>query len=411
MTIKTLSDKDISNCEVARLLGVTESTVRYHRQRMDAGATDGRARQRQSAADFADPIRIWHNTHQDDGLNLVELHHWLVREHGYGGSLRSVQRYMKRHYPEPRIRARRRVETPPGAQSQADWSEHRGMLLAGRRETLYRFHLILGHSRGDATVWSTSKDQLSWHRCHTEAFLRLGGVTATVRVDNEKTAVARGAGVWGEINTSYRRFARLMCFHIDACPPTAPQAKGKVERSVRSHRIAVDASRRPWQSLEELQAWTDERTLELMQRRQSAMAGVTAFDAWQEERSLLTQLPAPLWEPFDLVGERRVGPDCLIAFNSRQYSVPFPLVGQWVEARRCAETIQIVREAQIVAVHARSAPERVVIDPAHFEGESTGRVQAPVPLGRMGRRMMELAAEPVQYRSIELYHALAEVAR
>jgi transposase len=35
---------------------------------------------------------------------------------------------------------------------------------------------------------------LAWLGCHTEAFRRLGGVPATVRIDNEKTAVVKGAG-------------------------------------------------------------------------------------------------------------------------------------------------------------------------------------------------------------------------
>ena len=56
---------------------------------------------------------------------------------------------------------------------------------------------------------------------------------AVVRVDNEKTAVARGAGTWGKINEAYRRYAQTLRFHIDACAPRSPEAKGKVERSIR----------------------------------------------------------------------------------------------------------------------------------------------------------------------------------
>jgi transposase len=409
MTIKTL--KDTSHAEVARLLGVSEGTVRYHRRRLAQAAVDGRSQQQQSAADLSDAIASWYRVHEDFGINLQHLHAWLVEEHGYAGSCRSVQRYVKRHYPAPRIRARRRVETPPGAQSQADWSEHPNMIVGGRRTPLYRFHLILSHSRGDATVWSTRKDQLSWHRCHTEAFVRLGGVSATVRVDNEKTAVVRGAGPWGVINKAYRRYAQLLRFHVDACLPRAPQTKGKVERNVRTHRMAADASRLAWRDLNELQAWTDERTLDLAHHRECPATGTNAFDAWQEERHLLTPLPDPMWEPFDLAQERRVGRDCLVAFENRQYSVPFRLLGQHVEVRGCAETVQVVHENQIVAVHPRRTTGRIVIDEAHYEGDNTDRVIAPMPMGRMGRRIMELAAEPVQYRSIELYHALAEVAR
>ena len=53
--------------------------------------------------------------------NVAALHAWLVAEHDYPAGLRSVQRYVHRAYPAPARRARRRVETPPGFQAQADW--------------------------------------------------------------------------------------------------------------------------------------------------------------------------------------------------------------------------------------------------------------------------------------------------
>ena len=60
-----------------------------------------------------------------------------------------------------------------------------------------------------------------------------------LRVDNEKTAIASGAGAWGTINPTYRRYAALMKLHVDACAPRQPQRKGKVERRVRDHRAAI----------------------------------------------------------------------------------------------------------------------------------------------------------------------------
>ena len=65
----------------------------------------------------------------------------------------------------------------------------------------------------------------------------------------------------------------------------------------------------------------------------------------------------------------------------------------------------------MIATHPRATPARLVIDQAHYDGPSTERVIAPPPLGRMGARLQELAAMPVARRSIDLYAALAEVAR
>lgn len=56
------------------------------------------------------------------------------------------------------------------------------------------------------------------------------------------------------------------------------------------------------------------------------------------------------------------------------------------------QTVQFLHGGDIVAEHERGTPERIVIDPQHYEGPSTDRVNAPQPLGRMGRRIMKLAA-------------------
>lgn len=86
----------------------------------------------------------------------------------------------------------------------------------------------------------------SWLASHNGAFTRLGGIPAVVRVDNTKTAVAHGAGAWGQLNETYRRYALTVRFHIDPCAPYSPEHKGKVERTVRTARARLEATARPW---------------------------------------------------------------------------------------------------------------------------------------------------------------------
>jgi len=411
MTIQTLASRQVSHCEIARLLGITEGAVRYRIKRMEADAVDGRARQQPIASAVAEAIEHWREHHAGDALNLTALHDWLVTEHDYRGSVRSVQRYWRAHYPAPRIRARRRVETPAGAQAQVDWAAFPGVVLEGERTDLLALHMVLSHSRYEAVVWSRHKDQLSWLGCHTEAFKRVGGVAATLRVDNEKTAISRGAGAWGTINTSYRRYAAMMRFHVDACAPRQPQAKGKVERRVRDQRGFADPSKSCWRDLSELQLWSDERMEQRARRRLCPITGQSVWQSWQDERVLLTPLPELLPEPFDVVHTRRVGVDGLVSFEARQYSVPFAYIGRTVEVRGCAGCVQILADNAIIAVHPRHSAERLLLDPAHYEGTATDRVVPPPPLGRMGRALQELAQEPVLHRSIDLYARLTEVAR
>src|SRR3954464_10598407 len=139
MAIKALAGRGTTRSEIARLLGVTEGAVRHHLRRVAAGAADGRSLQPQRAESRAAAIEHWRLQQGEGGVNLAALHAWLRREHGYEGSLRSVQRYWRRAYPAPAVRARRRVETPAGAQAQVDWARTSpACWWAARRSTWWR---------------------------------------------------------------------------------------------------------------------------------------------------------------------------------------------------------------------------------------------------------------------------------
>jgi hypothetical protein len=112
-----------------------------------------------------------------------------------------------------------------------------------------------------------------------------------------------------------------------------------------------------------------------------------------------------------VVVTRTVGRDGLVAFEGRHYSVPYHLVGDSVEVRGVAGAVQVLKACEMVAIHPRGTERRLLIDQRHYDGPNTERVIAPPPLGRMGARIQELAQAPVARHSIELYAALAEVAR
>ncbi len=91
--------------------------------------------------------------------------------------------------------------------------------------------------------------------------------------------------------------------------------------------------------------------------------------------------------------------------------MPFAWVGQPVEVRGGARTVQVLAGQAVVAEHPRHTDERLLIDPSHYEGPATERVLAPTPLGRLSRRLQDIAELPVAHRPTDLYAALAEVAR
>jgi transposase len=413
VTLAVLVQRGQSNGQIAQTLGVTEGAVRYHRRR--AGCADGRLDKPAKAQALAGVIDAFvqatagNQADADRPINVQLLYEQLCTEHGYAGSYKSVLRYMRRHYPRPRLRPYRRVETPPGAQAQVDWGTVTDLDIGAGPETLYAFVAVLSHSRKEVVIWRQRMDQLSWHHAHNEAFRRLGGVPAVVRLDNLKTAIAHGAGPWGEINPAYLAYARAVGFHIDACLPRAPEHKGKVERKVGvvKGRLVLTGS---FAGLEALQQTTDVQLALSAARRLCPATGQTVEASWQAEMRLLRALPI-LPEAFDVVATRRVQRDCTVNFEGRVYSVPFALCGLSVEVHGCADVVQFWHEGQVVAQHPRRTEQRLLLEPSHYEGPSTERVAAPVPLGKMGQRLQEILQQPVEQRPLDLYAALAGVAR
>jgi transposase len=149
-------------------------------------------------------------------------------------------------------------------------------------------------------------DQLAWHHAHTEAFRRLGGVPAVLRIDNLKTGVGTGAGPWGAVNDAYRSYANGLGFHVDACLPRCPEDKGKVENKVGVHQAsaALCGAYEVWRCRPTATSNSTAGTRRHLPGHRKSRA-----DAWLEEQSSLRRLPI-LPEVFDVVATRVVQRDC-----------------------------------------------------------------------------------------------------
>lgn len=417
VTLSVLKSKGQSNTQIAQALGVSEGAVRYHLRRQ--GQPDGRCGKPHKAEPLAEVIDHWVFTCQPavrEGealrpVNIRALFDHLVLEHDYRGSYKSVLRFVRGRYPRPRLRPFRRVETPPGAQAQVDWGEFHHVDAGGGPQTLYGFVLVLSHARKEVLIWCRRMDQLAWHHAHTEAFRRLGGVPAVLRIDNLKTGVGSGAGPWGQLNEAYRAYASGLGFHIDACLPRCPEDKGKVENKVGNLKRRLRLEGRWFGDLEALQSWTDQELTRWAQRRVCPATGQSVEASWHAEQPRLRPLPPVLPLAFDVALTRTVQKDCTVSFEGRSYSVPFLLCGLAVELHGCAEVVQVLHQGRVVAEHPRHSRARLVLDPSHYEGPGDERVAPPVPLGKMGQKLQQIVMQPVEQRPLDLYAALAEVAR
>jgi hypothetical protein len=135
--------------------------------------------------------------------------------------------------------------------------------------------------------------------------------------------------------------------------------------------------------------------------------------SWEAEKPFLRPLPALLPEPSDLVMTVPVHKDCVAHFEGRSYVVPFLYAHRCMEVRGCSECVQIldIQTGKLLASCSRHTPQRIWIDPACHDGPGTAEVLPPKPLGRMIRQLQEIAALPLQPRPMDLYAALAQVAR
>ncbi len=401
MVARAMVGRDVSIRQVARQLGVTEGALRYRlRKAGSESRPDGRSLQPTAVEGYEaavtailERLECRRVTGAGRPVQARTVYEVLRREYDYPGSYQNVVRHLRRRYGLPPVRALRRVETPPGVQAQHDWFDARTE-LAGERVDLPVLVGALSYSRARFAWASRVANQLAWHAGHLELFHRYGGVPLWVRIDNLKTGVARGAGPTAVVNASYRVFARECGFGVDPCRAARGSDKGKAERSVRTFREGFgDLFRRGWDDLETLQRALDARAARLTERLKCPVTGTSVAEAHRCERLALQPLPA-LAEPFDVVVSRRVSRDCLIAFEGRRYSVPFAWIEREVEVMGTLAEVVVHAAGTEIARHPRHTAARLVLDPNHFEGDSTDRVLRPTPLGQRARLQLAGLSAP-----------------
>jgi transposase len=405
--------KSVRGC--AKELGVSESTLRYRLGRAGSQAEDGRRKQRSGCAAHAGVVEQW-LSEQDAEQELTGVKGLYERllEAGYPGSYRAVLRYVKRQRPLAAIRPVRRVETAPGAQAQVDWVSREVVVEAlGGTVLLHALVLTLSHSRMYAAIWSAHQDLCSWIACHNQALAFLGGVPATMRIDNLKTGVASGGGATAVLNTGYASYASQMGFVIDPCRARQASDKGKVERRGRDLQwLGVIAAQERFADLAQLQQRTEQRVLQRSKRLLCPATGSSLFESWQREIGCLQPLPPTLPEPFDLEVVRVVSRDCLVGVEGRQYSVPFAWVDRAVQVRGCGGEVRIYGQGELLARFPRGTACRLLLEQSHYEGQeavlqpSGRRVIPPTPLGERGQGIVLRRSWEAPHRAIDRYEQL-----
>lgn len=398
-----LSELGWGSKRISRELGISRNTVKEY---LAAGSwTPYQQPERKKALDGLETwLRERLRRHRG---NADVLRQELAIEKAIAVSLRTVERAVKpyRQELEAEARATVRFETPPGKQMQIDFGE-RLVEIGGAKLRVYLFVATLGYSRRSHIRAFRNERQESWFDGLESAFMKFGGVTEEVLVDNPRALVVEHDAATRTVvfNEKLKAFAKHWGFVPRACAPYRARTKGKTENGIGYVKRNAIAGRSfpSWEAFEaHLEAWARE----VADVRVHGTTGEAPIERFRraEATALKSIVGIP---PFHAAREliRRVQADCAVEIDGNAYSVPWRLIGETVRATITDGMVRIYHGSQEVAVHATCAGRRQrAIDPAHFQGVAGFRASCAQP----GALAVSAASLPAGLRrSLTEYEAL-----
>ena len=366
--------------EIARRTGLSRNTIRKY-LRSGTVEPEFRVPDRPSKLDpYAAKLEAWLKAEarksRKQRRTLKQLHADLVVL-GFTGSYNRVAAFA-RVWREERHREQqstgRGTFVPlafrPGEAFQFDWSED-WALLGGERTKLQVAHIKLSHSRAFLLRAYLLQTHEMLFDAHWHGFRVFGGVPGRGIYDNMKTAVDRvGRGKERQVNARFLAMVSHYVFEPEFCNPAAGWEKGQVEKNVQDSRHQLWQPMPSFPDLAALNAWLEQRCVELWSEVAHGTLPGSIADVWAEERAALMPVP-PAFDGFVELG-KRVSPTCLIHFERNRYSVPASFANRRVSLRIYPERIVVAAEGQILCEHERliqrshHLPPRTIYDWRHY---------------------------------------------
>ena len=217
------------------------------------------------------------------------------------------------------------------------------------------FVAALGASTYAFVKAAPSRQAVHWLRLHSEAMESIGGVTAAVVPDNEKTGVTSPCRYDPELNPLYAAWAEHYGTSVIPTRSRKPRDKAVVENAVLNAQRWILARLRnhTFFTLEQANAAIAELLVEYNTRPLQKMATTRRELLEAIDRPALRPLPAGRFEPFDW--SRPVANiDYHVVIEKHYYSAPYTLIGERVEARWTGSTVELCHKGRRVASHRRS---------------------------------------------------------
>jgi len=225
----------------------------------------------------------------------------------------------------------------------------------GQEHQVELFVMVLGASNYTFAEATRSQRLGDFIGSITRGLEFFGGVPEVLVPDQLRSAVSGPDRYDPDINATLLELARHYDTAIIPARPRKPRDKAKVETAVLivQRWVLARLRHRRFFSLEELNVAIAELVTDLNGRAFRKLEGNRrgAFEAI--DRSALKPLPAMRFVPFQWA-KARVHIDYHVSFEDRFYSVPYTLVGERVEVRATALTVEIFHGGQRVFSHRRS---------------------------------------------------------
>lgn len=229
------------------------------------------------------------------------------------------------------------------------------------------FVAVLGASSYTYAEATWTQALPDWIASHQRALRYFGGTPALWVPDNLRAAVSQPCRYAPEPNATYAELARHYGAAILPARPYQPKDKAKVEVAVQvvERWILARLRHRTFHSLAALNQAIHE-LLESLNGRPFQRQPDSRRDLFESlDRPALKPLPLV---PYEYAEWKQVKPgiDYHVEFGGRLYSVPHALVGQVLELRATATSIEVLHRGHRVAAHPRQGAGRFSTLPEHM---------------------------------------------
>ena len=280
--------------------------------------------------------------------------------------LAQLRRYVAQvRAPRPR-KAYLRIEVEPGDQAQVDWGSFGQFRIGSTQRPLSVFSMVLSWSRALFIDFSLDQQMETFLRMHRRALDSFQGIPRRILYDNLKSVVLHHIGSTVQFNPRFLAFAGHYLFEAVAAPVRYPEAKGRVEASIKYIRQSFFYGR-SFSSLDDLRQKAAEWCERTANQRLHATTRARPADRLLVERERLRPLPE---RPFDtdLVLPMIVSKEARVRLDTNSYSVPPEFVGKTVHLRADDRSVRVLCDGAVIAEHTRSWDRRRAIeDPVHID--------------------------------------------